>query len=129
MKQVKCELFGEGEYIWFNIGRLSRLENKLGKPIVAMLSGQIGITETVAAYVVGLAHVDKKRTKAWYEARMQELLESGTALDEIMMPALKAIIGSGIAGKAAYFEAFPDEMTERDKDEVIAEQDRDEKNG
>lgn len=50
--------------------------------------------------------MDKKRTKAWYEARMQELLESGTALDEIMMPALKAIVGSGIAGKAAYFERF-----------------------
>ena len=129
MKQVKCELFGEGEYIWFNIGRLSRLESELGKPIVAMLSGQIGITETVGIYLVGLAHEDKKRTKSWYEARMQELLESGITLDEIMMPALKAIIGSGIAVKAAYFEAFPDEMTERDKDEIVAEKELDEKNG
>lgn len=120
MKKIKCNLFGAGEYLWFNIGRLSRLEDELGQPILAMLNGHIGIKEIVSAYLVGLSHVDKRRTKLWYEDRMQALLEEGKTLDEIMMPALRGIIGSGIAGKAAYFEAFPDEMTDRDKDEIEA---------
>lgn len=121
MKQVKCDLFGKGEYIFFNIGRLSRLESELGKPIVTLLNGNIGITETIAAYKIGLAHMDKKRTTVWYEEKMQALLEEGVTLDAIMMPVLKAIIGSGIAGKAAYFEAFPEEMTAKDKKDLEVE--------
>lgn len=128
MKTVKCDLFGKGEYIYFNIGRLSRLESELGKTIVTILNGNIGITETIAAYKIGLSHIDKKRTTVWYEEKMQALLDEGVTLDALMMPALKAIIGSGIGGKTEYFDSFPDEMTEKDKKELEVEAKLDGKN-
>ena len=45
---------------------------------------------------------------------MQEKLDQGASLEEdFYVPAVKAIAGSGILGKAAYYAAFPEELTEK----------------
>lgn len=118
MKKVACDLFNEGEYIYFNIGRLATLERKLKRPITEFLTN-FGLTEIIEGYTVGMVQ-HGNRPAQWYETKLQECLENGTSLPEIMNPVLQAIAGSGILGKAEYFKQFPDEMTQDDKDELEA---------
>ena len=47
---------------------------------------------------------------------------------DIIMPIMKAITGSGILGKKAYFMAFPEEKTPEDDAEIEAEEDEAVKN-
>lgn len=125
MKRIPCDLFNEGEHIYFNIMRLGELESALKIKIQDLVSNNIGILDLIHCYAIGLAH-EKRRTPQWYSQKMQELVEKGYTFEQLAEPVIKAIIGSGIVGKAAYYSVFPDEMTEDDKAEIEAEQ---EKNG
>ena len=69
--------------------------------------------------MIGLAH-HKKHNELWYAEQIQQKLDEGASLEEdFVVPAVKAIAGSGILGKAAYYGAFPEELTKK------AEQDLD----
>ena len=44
---------------------------------------------------------------------MQRLLDEGTySYNDFVKPVLEAIIASGLLGKSAYYEAFPEEKPE-----------------
>lgn len=116
MKRVQCDLFGKNESISFNILRLMELESLLKKPIVTAIANGFGLVELTSAFSVGMQHC-KRRTPQWYAIEMQKLLEEGTyTYDEFVAPVLKAIIASGLLGKEAYYEAFPEERIETIKE-------------
>lgn len=129
MKRIKCNLFGEGQYIYFNIGRLAELEKALKKPIIQVLQdGALGINEILECYAVGMQQ-ERRQNTAWYAQKIQELVEQGVTFETLTTPILKALIGSGILGKKAYFMAFPDEMTAKDKEELEDEETLEDKEG
>ncbi len=129
MKRIKCNLFGEGQYIYFNIGRLAELEKALKKPIIQVLQdGALGINEILKCYAVGMQQ-ERRQNTAWYAQKIQELVEQGVTFETLTTPILKALIGSGILGKKAYFMAFPDEMTAKDKEELEDEETLEAKEG
>ena len=122
MKKVPFEVFGEGQYMYFNIARLMQLEQACGEGISKIVSKQeLNLTVLTHILVIGLAH-HKKCNALWYAQRIQELLDDGMSLEEdLYVPAVKAIAGSGILGKAAYYAAFPEEMTKKAAEEVADE--------
>ena len=102
MKQIKCDFFGKGERLYFNIQRLAEFESAVGKPIYNAIQ-QLSLSDIITAYEIGLRQ-------------------------DIIMPIMKAITGSGILGKKAYFMAFPEEKTPEDDAEIEAEEDEAVKN-
>lgn len=130
MKKVQCDLFKEGQQMYFDIMRLATLEKLWGKPIAQAISN-LGISELLSAFVIGLSHEwpsYAKKEQPWYAKRIQELIDGGMSLSDITSPVLHAIIGSGILGKEAYFAIFPDEMTEDDRKDIELEAEEAEKN-
>lgn len=120
MKKVPFEVFGEGQYLYFNVARLMQLEQACGGDGISKIVGKQELNLTVLTNIltIGLAH-HQKRNPLWYAQRIQELLDDGISLEEdIYFPVVKAIAGSGILGKAAYYGAFPEEMTKKAKQEV-----------
>lgn len=121
MKRIACELFGPGQEIYFDIGRFAMLENITKKDTGAVINGTaLNINDIAALLSVGLRHYGQK-TPQWYMEKMQELLDAGHSFDEIRLPLMKAIIGSGIMGREAYFAAFPEEKTAADEQALEAE--------
>lgn len=124
MKRIVCEFFGEKEMIFFNVARLMQLEKALGGKITTLLSQPMGLSEVITAYEIGLSHEGKKkqRNQLWYAEKIDELFEEGVTFDELLLPVMKALIGSGIMGPKAYAIAFPDEVTEQEKAELDAQE-------
>jgi hypothetical protein len=119
MKQVKFEIFGKGQYLFFNISRLIQLEKAVGNGIGAIVSKKdLSLDVLTKALSIGLAQ-HQKRNEMWYADKIQACLDDGAELDQdFYVPLVKAIAGSGILGKAAYYGAFPEEMTDKAKTEV-----------
>ena len=127
MKQIKCELFGKGERLFFNIQRLAEFESAVGKPIYNAIQ-QLSLSDIITAYEIGLRQYGRRSTQ-FYADKLQELFDSGECeLQYIMMPIMKAITCSGILGKKAYFMAFPEEKTPDDDADIEAEEDEAVKN-
>ncbi len=120
MKQIKCELFGENEYLFFNVMRLMQLEKATGRKITELMSDSLSLGDLMIAYEVGFAK--KKRNAAWYADKCDQLFEEGVTLTELMAPVMQALIGSGVLGKRLYAAAFPDEVSEEEKAEIEAQE-------
>lgn len=122
MKKVPFDLFGDGQYMYFNIARLMQLEQACGEGISTIVSrNELNLNVLTKIFMIGLAH-HKKHNELWYAERIQELLDQGKSLEEdFYIPAVKAIAGSGILGKAAYYGAFPEELTEKARQDVAGE--------
>lgn len=122
MKKIEFPLFGEGEYMYLNIGRLIDIERMTGKSVGELLRTQnldLGFLTVVLS--VALRH-HKLRTPQWYAEKMQQLVDDGHDLEtEIQIPVLKCIVGSGIVGKAAYYQLFPEELTKKAEKELEKE--------
>lgn len=57
MKKVPFEVFGEGQYMYFNIARLMQLEQACGEGISKIVSKQeLNLTVLTHILVIGLAH-------------------------------------------------------------------------
>ena len=66
---------------------------------------------------VGLKHHGIKNPQ-WYAEKLQVLLDNGMNIEELSIGVVKALIGSGIIGKAAYYSAFPEEKTKAKEKEL-----------
>lgn len=53
MKQIKCDFFGKGECLYFNIQRLAEFESAVGKPIYNAIQ-QLSLSDIITAYEIGL---------------------------------------------------------------------------
>ncbi|WP_302490410.1 hypothetical protein [uncultured Dialister sp.] len=118
MKKIDFELFGPGQYLYFDIGRLIQVENITKKGAGEIIKNQdLNLGTMTVLFSVGLRHHGLKPPQ-WYADKMQELLDQGHEVTEFMEPLVKALAGSGILGKAAYYTVFPEEATEEVKKEI-----------
>lgn len=121
MKKVSFEVFGPGQYLYFNIARFMQLEEACKMSTGLIAQNELNFTVMTKAFSIGLAQHGRKN-ELWYAQRMQELLDEGdVTLEDFQVPLVKAIAGSGILGKAAYYSAFPEEMTEQSAKDVADE--------
>lgn len=121
MKKVLCTLFGENEYIFFDVGRLAQLEMLEGRSFADLLiDGKLSLNTILNAYSVGMAQ-HKRRPPQWYAEKLQELVEQGITYIDFAEPVMKALIASGMFGKDAYYQAFPEELTEDAETEIEIE--------
>lgn len=109
MKRIPFELFGPGQYLCFDIGRLIQAENLTGKSAGEIIQSQtLNLGLTTALLSVGLRQ-HGIHSPQWYAERMQELISDGHEPEEFTLPLVKAIAGSGILGRAVYYAVFPEE--------------------
>lgn len=121
MKKISCELFGAGQEIYFDIGRFAAIEILTKKSIGDIIGGEkLNVSNMAILLSVGLRHYGQKGPQ-WYLDKMQELLDAGHEIEEIQLPLLKAIAGSGILGRSVYLTMFPDEKTAADEKLMAAE--------
>jgi hypothetical protein len=114
MKKIPFEYFGANQEIYFDIGRYSVIEGIAQKPIGDIVNMSLNVTNLAILISVGLQHYGRKDAQ-WYMQKMQALIDDGVEINEIQTAVVKAIIGSGILGRAAYLAAFPEEATEAGK--------------
>lgn len=122
MKKIEMPLFGEGEYMYLNIGRLIDIERMTGKSAGEIVRGQnldLGLLTIILS--VALRH-HKMRTPQWYADELQKLVDEGHDLEmEVQVPVAKCIAASGILGKAVYYKLFPEELTKKAEKELAKE--------
>ena len=122
MKKIKCDWFGEGEELYFNIMRLAEFEKAIGRPIQRLFIEGFFLDDLFIAYEIGLRH-EGRRKPQFYINKIQELMYSkDLSIGELITPVQKALIASGVAGKQAYYGMFPEELTDDEKDELEAEE-------
>lgn len=123
MKKITCNLFSPGETIFFNIGRISELEQLWGEPIFkAVQSGTMTFNQLITAFVVGMKQHGKKRDYIFYQDQLQTLFDEGSVqYSDLVQLVVQALIGSGVFGKAAYYALFPEEADDQAKAAAEAE--------
>ena len=105
---VPFEYFGENQFVYFDIERLAALEKLAGTSITVMCAGggNTGVNFVLNACMVGLAHHYHKATKEDYRGFVEEYLETGGTLSKLEIDLSRAIVASGIYGKAAADKAL-----------------------
>lgn len=102
MKKIPFNVFEEGQTIYFDITRLEELENSLGMPINAIVTKQeTGIGFCLKALQIGLKHHYRRGNKDLFASKMEEHFDNDGTLEEIVVPIIRAIMGSGVFGKEA----------------------------
>lgn len=121
MKKIDIAAFGLGQQIWFNIGRLYRLEAILKKPLGTILQEcqDLSISNTIALLQAGMAQNGNKGEQ-YYMQKIDEALENGYTLNDIQLCIIKALAGSGVMGEEFYYSQFPEELTDEKKQELEA---------
>ncbi len=98
-KTVPFEVFGANQFIYFDINRLMRLEQLLGKSITHIVAvHDITIDFLVKSLMVGLSHHSRDNAAQWTN-KLKKFFGGGGSIEELAEPILLAIIGSGIFGK------------------------------
>lgn len=113
-KKIDIPAIGENKQIYFNIGKLQKVEEFLGVPIgdVMQKIDKLNIKYLVVFLRVGMMH-DGLKSEAYWQERIDEAFEKGFTLADIQTPILKAIVASGLLGDTAYETLFPNEATEQ----------------
>ena len=99
MKKIDIKAFGEGQQIWFNIGRLRRVEDMLKCPIGEVLqdADKLSLKNLLVLLSVGMSQNGNK-TEQYYAEKIDEAMENGYSIADIQLPVVKAVAASGILG-------------------------------
>ena len=119
MKQVPFNVFGENEYLYYDIGRLIQVENQKGKSATDIIIKQdLNLGFITVLLSVALRHHGLKSPQ-WYADKLSDKFSRfEITLDDVAVPIAKALIGTGIMGKQLYYATFPEELTEKVKNEM-----------
>lgn len=99
IKSIPFEVFGSNQYLYFDIKRLMRLEQLLGRSISNIVATHdISLNFIVNAAMVGLSH-HSKETAAQWTVKVEQFFDGGGSIEELAVPIIQAIIASGIFGK------------------------------
>lgn len=100
-KSIPFELFGPNQYIMFDILRLAELEKAIGSSIMKIAVEQdISINFCIAALSIGMKqHYQPNPTL--YAQKIEEYLDKGGTLMDIVTPLIQAIAATGIFGNTA----------------------------
>lgn len=112
-------MFGENEYLYYDIGRLIQVENQTGKSATDIIIKQdLNLGFITVLLSVGLRHHGLKSPQ-WYADKLSDKFSRfEITLDDVAVPIAKALIGTGIMGKQLYYATFPEELTEKVKNEM-----------
>ena len=98
-KTIPFEVFGPNQYLYFDIKRLMKLEQLLGKSISNVIATHdITLGFIINALMVGLAQ-HSNETAAQWTAKVEKFFDDGGSIEDLGVPLIKAIIASGIFGK------------------------------
>lgn len=119
MKKIEFDVFAEGQYLYFDIGRLIQIENQTHKSAIDLITKQdLSFGFLTVLLSIGLRQHGLK-TPQWYAEKLSEKFSKfELTIDDIAVPLAKAIIGTGIMGKQLYYSTFPDEITESVEEEL-----------
>ncbi len=122
MKKIDIPAFGEGQQIWFNIGRLRRVEETLKCPIGSVLqdADKLSLKNLLVLLSVGMGQNGNK-SEQYYAEKIDMALENGYSIVDIQLPVIQAVAASGLLGAGTYYQLFPDELTEEAKEAVAKE--------
>ena len=122
MKKIDIPALGQEKQIWFNIGRLRRVEDILKAPIGDVLkdANTISLKNLLVFLGVGMAQYGNK-SEQYYSEKIDEALENGFSIADIQLPVFQAVVSSGLMGKAAYYQLFPEELTQEAAEAVASE--------
>ncbi len=95
MKKIDIKAFGEGQQIWFNIGRLRRVEDMLKCPIGEVLqdADKLSLKNLLVLLSVGMSQNGNK-TEQYYAEKIDEAMENGYSIADIQLPVVKAVAAS-----------------------------------
>ena len=117
-KKIPFNYFKEGQFIKLDIGKLKAIEDITGRQIGDIIANSqtISLTTLIAVLTVGLHEPNgqlKLHTPKHYADLIQKYFDENedANIDDIMVPAFKALISTGIMGKAVYLAAFPEDST------------------
>lgn len=120
MKKVKVDFFGAEEEIYFDISRIMEVEKATGLSIgQIIMSQQLNMSNLAVLLMIGMKHTTHKKTVPNWAEEIEKALNDGVEIMEIQEAVSKALVGSGILGKAAYYKVFPEELTPETKAEII----------
>lgn len=124
-KKIPFNFFKEGQYLKLDIGKLKAIEDIVGRSIGDIIanSQSISLTTVIAVLTVGLHEPNgqlKMHTPKHYTDLLQKYFDENedADIDEIIVPVFKALVSTGILGKAVYMAAFPEDATAEMKDAV-----------
>lgn len=132
-KKIPFEFFKKGQFLKLDIGKLKAIEDIVGRPIgdVIANSQTISLTTVIAVLAVGL-HEPNGQLKLYTPKHYADLLQKyfdeneDATIDAIVIPVFKALVSTGIMGRAVYLAAFPEDASPEMKEE--AEKENSEKN-
>lgn len=122
-KSIPFEFFRPNEFMFFDIGRMAKLEKELGAPIVTIMSqieesiSSIGFI--LAACRAGLAH-HYPAGPGIMENYIDDYMERGGSLfdAELIMSISRALFASGLFGKEIAAKAIRNELNVPDAEEA-----------
>lgn len=119
MKKIEFDVFGKGQYLYFDIGRLMQIEGQTKKSAADLITKQdLSFSFLTVLLSVGLRQHGIK-TPQWYADQLTEKFAAfEITIDDIAVPLAKAIIGTGILGKQLYYNTFPEELTPKVTEEL-----------
>lgn len=115
-KSIPFEFFRPNEFMYFDIGRIAKLERELGVPIVTVMSQMeesiCSVGFVLAALRAGLAHSYTDRPGVM-EAHIDDYLERGGSLfdSDLLMTINRAVFASGLFGKEIADKAIKNELS------------------
>lgn len=99
IKSIPFEVFGSNQFLYFDIKRLMRLEQLLGKSVSNIVATHdISLNFIVNAVMVGLSHHSKESAAQW-SVKVEHFFDDGGSIEELAVPIIQAVIASGIFGR------------------------------
>ena len=96
---IPFEIFGENQYLKFDIMRLAELETAAGKSIPSIISaGDVGISFALTALPIAMKQHFPRATPQDFVEKIENYLEQGGDLNSILVPIVRAILASGMLG-------------------------------
>lgn len=95
-KMIPFDFFEQGQTIYFNTSRFEELENLTGKSVGDLMNVTMSVVLLVSALQVGLQHHYGKKSRQFYQDKIDQY--EGSSVD-LWREFTKAIMVSGIFGK------------------------------
>ena len=102
-KEIKFDLFAEGETIYFNNIRMKQFEKAIGRSIMPdtfLLTAKFTFDETIAGLIIGLKHHYPKATTESVCEKLDDYFDkTGRGVQHASDLVLNAMIATGFFGK------------------------------
>ena len=104
---IPFEIFGENQFLKFDVMRLAELERTSGATITHIVtSGDVGVAFALAALPIGLRQHYPGGTPQLFAGKLQDYLEGGGDITSVLVPLIQAILASGVMGKTVQARAM-----------------------